>query len=211
MSEAKKVRVMTPRGFLHKASGKVSADAFLVQHRAWLESGELAPIALPILRKLDFQEIMPTPALDEIRGAVLDHMLTKETKKAENAILNPAPAGKTKPWVATIYDVKGNIQTRINAKGEEEELQEGFDKSSDADRWTDRRLVEGASDWFGVVSHTTITVKGEPLSTIIMRDDAMARHFKTPKGPAMKAQAKSSGKLSFGVKCNNDRAVFSKG
>jgi hypothetical protein len=211
MSESKKPRVMTPRGFLHKASGKVSADAFLTQHRAWLESGELAEVALPILRKLDFQEILPTPALDEIRGAVLDHMLTKETKKAENAILNPAPAAKRKPWMATIYDAKGEIQTRINAKGEQEDLQETFDKSSDADRWTDRRLFEGASDWFGVVSHTTITIKGEPLSTIIMREDAIARILQKPKGPAMKSQAKSSGKLSFGVKVSNDRAVFSKG
>lgn len=206
MTEAKKVRVMTPRGFLHKASGKISADAFLAQHRAWLESGELAPLTTPILRELDAKVTLPTPALEVIKMVVLNHMLAKEADKAEEAILNPAPAAKPKAWEATVYNAKGEIQSRTKEDGEEEDLQKGFDSSSDADRWSDRRLFDGASDWFAVVRHTTM-----PLETTILRDDAIARILKQPRGPAMKSQAKSAGKLSFGVKVHNDRSVFSKG
>lgn len=211
MTETKKTRIMSPRGFLHKASGKVSADAFLAQHRAWLQSGDLATLTTPILVKLDNKEVLPTPALEEIKGAVLSHMLLKEATKNEDAILNPPPAATPKPWIATVYNAKGEVQTKLNAKGEEVDIQEGFILGQDAERWTDRRLVEGASDWYGVIAHTVMTHNGEPLSQVILRDDAMARVFQEKKGPAMKSQSKSAGKLSFGVKVHNDRSIFSKG
>lgn len=212
MSEAKKTRAMTERGFLHKASGKVSAIAFLTTHREWLLSGELAPLTSPILVKLDRKEILPTPALESIKGLLLSHMMAKQASKAEDAILNPKEAPAPKPWMATIYNGKGEVQTRIKEDGEEETLQKGFEHASEADRWSDRRLFDGASDWFSVVSHTTIlNGEGEPLSTIIMRDDAIGRMLKAPKGAVCKPQSKTTGKLSFGVKVTNDRAVFSKG
>lgn len=207
MSEEKKTRNMTERGFLHKAGGKVSADAFLAQHRAWLETGERAMVTTPILRMLDEKEVMPTPALEQIRAAVLNHMVAKAVSKAEDQILNPKPGAKPKNWTSTIFDAKGEIQTRINEKGEKEDLIKGFDLSSDADRWADRRLVEGASDWYAEVTHAMM-----PITTVIRRDDAMSRIFKIAKGPSMKAQPKGgSGRLSFGVKVKEDRARFSSG
>lgn len=202
---------MTERGFLHKASGKIGAQAFIAQHRAWLETGDLASFTTPILRKLDAKEILPTPALEKLNEVVLGHMLAKETAKAEDAILNPKQA-TVKPWKATIFNAKGEVQTRTTEDGKVEELSKGFDNSNDADRWCDRRLFDGASDWFGVVTHTTIVTKsGEFLSTVIMRDDSIARILKQPKKPVMKPQAKSTNSLGFGVKCTNDRSVFSKG
>ena len=211
MSEDKKVRNMTPRGFLHKASGKIGASAFLAQHRAWLESGELASHTTPILRKMDEKDILPTPCLEAIKAIVLGHMLAVDSAKAEDAILNPK-VGVVKPWMATVYNAKGEIQSRTKEDGSEEDLQKTFDTSSDADRWTDRRLFDGASDWYGVVAHTSIINRhGDPLSTVIMRDDSMGRILQVSKGPVMKGQSKSAGKLSFGVKVHNDRSVFSKG
>jgi len=207
----KKPRNMTERGFLHKASGKVSAAAFLAQHKAWLETGELGELTSPILSALDRCEILPSPALNSIQEIVLGHMLAKESAKAENALLNPK-APKSYPWLATIYNAKGEIQERIKDDGETEDLQKGFEKASDADRWVDRRLFDGASDWYGVVSHTAILNKhGDPLSTTILRDDSVARILKSPKAPIMKAHSQSTPRLSFGVKAGNDRAVFSKG
>lgn len=213
MNDTKK-RNMTGRGFLHKASGKVSAIAFLTQHREWLTTGDLAPLTLPILIKLDSAEIMATPALESIKCVVLGHMMAKDAVKAENAIINPPKEKKsTKPWIATIYDAKGDIQFRLNGNtGEPIELQESFDTSSAADNWTDRRLVEGASDWFGVVAHTSVLNKfGEPLATTVMRDDAMSRTFRINKGAVCKVKSKTTPTLGFGVKCSNDRSVFSKG
>jgi len=212
MVEAKKSRNMTERGFLHKASGKVSADAFLATHKAWLETGELAEFTAPILRAVDEKELMPTPALHAITQVVFDYMMEKENTKAENALLNPKASAKPKPWIATIYNAKGEIQSRTKEDGTEEDLQKGFDTTSLADGWTDRRLFDGSSDWYGVVSHTTIINRhGDPLSTTIMRDDSIARILKQPKSAVCKVQSKTTSKLGFGVKAGNDRAVFSKG
>lgn len=212
METTKKARNMTERGFLHKAtSSKVSAVAFLAQHKAWLESGELGELTSPILAKLDQGEILPTPCLVEITAIVLGHMVAKEAAKAEDAMLNPKE-GKVFPWKATILNSKGEIQTRIKENGEVEDLEKGFDKCSDADRWVDNRLFDGSPDWYGVVAHTSMLNKhGEPLQTIVLRDDAIARKLKSPKGAVMKAHSQTTDKLKFGVKVRNDRAVFSKG
>jgi hypothetical protein len=203
MTESKKPRQMTAKMFLHRSSGKVSADAFIQAHRAFLETGKLAEVTSPILAKLDSKAIMPTPALEEIRGVVFTHTLraaieTDEAKMAE-AQANPA---KAKPWMATILDSEGN---------EIEGMSSSFDDASSADRWVDRRLFDGASDWHGMVTHATITIKGEPFTTIIQRADSIARIMKRPTSSVLKTKSKTTPKLGFGVSCHNDRAVFSRG
>jgi hypothetical protein len=205
MSNGKKERVMSPKGFLHKATTKAanSAEGFLAQHRAWLETGDLAQFTSPILRKLDEKEILPTPALEAIKVIVLDHMIASEIRKGEEAIdkrENGAPV-TPKNWTVTIYTSKGD---EVQSKG--------FELAQEADRWADRRLFEGASDWYAVVNHATLLNKnGELLNTVILRNDAMARLFKQARGPVMKPKPTSGGKLSFGVKCGNDVAKFSHG
>lgn len=216
MTETKKERVMSAKGFLHKATTKAaaSAGAFLATHRAWLVTGDLASLTRPILSKLDSKEIMPTPALEAIRAVVLGHMIAGEIRKGEEAMNRREEQENASPknWTATIYNPKGEIQTRINAKGEVEDLQQSFDKAQEADGWTDRKLVEGASDWFGVISHATmVNRQGDPISTTVMRIDAMARVFKQAKGAVCKSQVKSAGKLSFGVKVKENRSRFSGG
>jgi hypothetical protein len=217
MTDSKKTRNMSIKGWLHKASGKVSATAFLASHREWLLSGDLSPVTSPILVKLDSKEILPTVALTDLRSVLLGHMVAKEAAKAEDDLLNPKGIagrrdGTRKPWVATIYNAKGEIQTRVKEDGSIEDLQKGFDKSSDADRWVDRRLFDGAPDWFGTVSHTTLCNKeGDPISTVIMRDDAIARILRQPKDAVMKVKSKTTDKLSFGVKVHNDHSTFSGG
>jgi hypothetical protein len=235
MSESKKERVMSPKGFLHKSTTKAaaSAAAFLAQHRAWLETGELAKVTSPILAKVDSKDLMPTPALEEIKVVVLNHMIASEIRKGEEqmAAREAGPQSTPKNWIATIYTAKGEVATRtkvweenvevVNAQGERtikkvqksevEDLEESFDLSQEADRWTDRKLVEGATDCFGVITHATMTIKGEPFSTTVTRNDAMARVLRVGKGPVMKPQAKGTGKLSFGVKVHNDRSRFSGG
>lgn len=212
--ETKKERVMGPKGFLHKASGKISAEAFLKQHRAWLETGDLAQYTSPILRQIDAREILPTPGLQAIKAVVLSHHLAVESRKAETAMEKAASEpGTRKSYLATILDAEGNVVcTRINDKGAEVELRESFDLGSDAERWCDRRLFDGASDWFGMVEMTKIhNSDGEPLTTIIMRQDAIARVLKVKKGPVSKSKPKSTGSLSFGVKVSNSVSKFSHG
>lgn len=214
MSNEKKERVMTPKGFLHKSTTKAaaSAAAFLAQHRAWLLTGELAKVTQPILAKVDSGEIMPTPALPLIQKAVMDHMHEESRIKGEAAMKRAEEGPEPKNWTATILDSKGNVCTRVNSEGKIEELVKGFEKAQDADRWCDRRLVEGAPDWYGVVTHATMqNGQGEPLSNVILRSDALARVLATGKGPVMKQTSKGGGALSFRPKAKGDHFHFSKG
>jgi len=206
-------RKMSPKGFLHKLNtGSHSADGFLAQHRTWLETGDLASVVSPILLSLDAKEILPTPALASIAKLVLHHMMAEEVRKGEEAMdRQTREPGKTRPWMATIYNETGEVQLRKNAKGEEEELQQTFNLASDADRWADRRLFDGQDGWHAIVSHTSITIKGEPLFTKVMRGDAIARILKKPRGSVNKSRPKSGGSLSFGVKAGTTRVKFSTG
>src|SRR5271166_4917515 len=146
-------RQMTPKGFLAKLSTKAanSAAGFILAHRQWLTTGELASVTSPILAKLDTKELLPTPALKELGQAVMNHIIVQDQRRAEASMEGAQQSGTTKPWVATIYDSKGLICTKLNSDGEEEELVKGFDHPQEADRWVDRRLYDGASDWHGEV------------------------------------------------------------
>lgn len=201
-------RKMTPKGFLHKATTKAAnnATAFLAAHRAWLETGEPADLTSPILRKLDDKALMPTPALEEIKNAVLCHFLAQETKKAEEAMAKANEPKVQKAYEATIFDANGNVATYVNAEGETKELRQSFDLSQEAERWCDRRLFDGAPDWHGEV-HST---KGLP-PIHVLREDAIARILKKPKGPAVHTKGVSTKRLGFGVKAKGDHFHFSKG
>lgn len=201
-------RPMTPKMFLYRSNAaKVSAIAFLAAHRAFLETGELAEVTSPILRMLDESTLLPTPALDLIREAVTVHTIRVEAEKAERRLLESLDGesqGKTvKNWIACVYDSKGNPI---------EDLEKSFELASDADRYVDRKLFDGASDWYGVVSHSRIMrADGDPISNIILRQDAIARILKIKKGPMSKKTGTRDGKLSFGVKAHQDHAHFSRG
>lgn len=209
MADEKKERKMTPKGFLHKTTTKAanSAIAFLAQYREYLTTGELASSTSPIIAKVDAGELLPTPALKEIQYAVMTHIIESDSKKLE--AVSEQVSGKTgtrKPWRASIYDAAGVLQTRINAKGESEDLVKGFDLGQEADRWADRRLFEGTHGWYAVVEHTTIP----NISSRIERGDAMARLLKQPKGPAIQQKGKSTKTLGFGVKAKQTRVTFSR-
>jgi len=205
MAETKE-RKMTPKGFLHKTTTKAanSAIAFLAQYRAFLTTGELAERTSPIIAKVDAGELLPTPALKEIQYAVMTHIIEADAAKVDQAV-EAGPKQTKKPWRASIYDAAGVLQTRINPKGEEEDLVKGFDLGQEADRWADRRLFEGTHGWYAVVEHTIIP----NISTRVERGDSMARILKQPKGPAIHQKGKSTKTLGFGVKAKQTRVTFS--
>lgn len=197
-------RKMTEKGFLNKASGKLSAAAFIAQHRQFLSTGTLASLTAPILAKLDAREIMPTPALDEIRQAVLTHMIAKDIAKGEAAM--NAPPRTVKPYTATVYDAGGNVAIRTTEDGEIKELISNFDDTSGAEGWCDRRLdTEGPGAYALIVHHTTARVMR------IERDDSIARLCGTRRpGPVMKQQG-SSGGIGWNMKAKGDHFYFSRG
>ena len=197
-------RKMTEKGFLNKAGGKVSAAAFLAQHREFLTTGTLASLTSPILAKLDSGEIMPTPALGEIRQAVLAHMVAKDIAKGEAAMQREPRT--VKPYTATVYDASGNICTRTNEEGEIKDLIQNFDDTVKAEGWCDRRLdAEGPGAYALIVSN----VNGREQR--VERDDSIARLYGQRRpGPVMKQQG-SSGGLGWKMKAKGDHFHFSRG
>jgi len=211
----KKPRVMGPKGFLFKAEkangGKISANGFLTAHKEWLSTGEIGDITQPILDKWETGAIMATPALQEIKKLVLDYHLACETEKHANK----GSAGRTatvKPYTATIYDATGKVQTAINSEGEEKELIKSFALMQEANRWADRRLFEGAGDWFGtVISNLQTDSEGQNLSWTVLRDEAIGRILATKPGAVCKKPPKSTGRLSQQMKVSHSHCSFSKG
>ena len=197
---------MTVKSWLRKADSKVSPAAFLAAHRTWLETGELAEVASPILRIFDEGQLLPTPALDLLKDAVFTHWHAAEVAKAERRIDEAGQRESTKVvknWLACVYTAKGEPI---------DELEQSFALASDADRYIDRKLFDGMPGSFGVVSHTVIMrADGDPISTVVTRDDAIARILAKPKAGAFKKTGSRDGKLSWGVKAKQSHASFSRG
>lgn len=207
-------RKMTEKGFLHKCTTKAaaSAGAFIEAHRQFLKTGSLATVTEPILAKIDSKELMPTPGLQEIRDVVFAHMMAKEIERAEESLERTNEPRIPKNWCAAIYDKNGSPLTKL--KGEKEiELVEEFDHPQDADRWVDRRLVDGEPGCFGVVHHTTLVGKnGDLISSTILRGDAFARVFQKKRQPVLdKPKSTGGGGLGFRPKAQQSTAKFSHG
>jgi hypothetical protein len=203
------------KAFLRKATSKkasLSAYAFLAQHSEFLSTGELAEFTNPILLAVDDKSMMPTPALERITEIVLKHHLAAEVKAAELAMAKADAPSLAKNYQATIYNAKGEIQSGKDPEGKFKKLQMSFELSARAEGWADRRLFDGASDWYAIVTSTKMfRANGEPFSQVIMRVDSIARILKGSKGPAMKRKKQSSTKLGWGVKVRNDHCNFSRG
>lgn len=210
-------RKMTNKMFLHRSAGKaaINASAFLEQHREFLQTGELALFAAPILLQVDSKELMPTPALERIKEVVLAHHLADEIRIAQEKMEKadePGEGKSSKPYLAIIWNSKGEIQQAVDANGKMKDLRQSFDKSTQAESWVDNRLFHGASDLFGTIEATKLFKQdGSVFTATVLRVDAIGRVLKVPKGPVMKARPKSTGKLGFGVKCKPSHASFSRG
>jgi hypothetical protein len=200
-------RKMSPKGFLRKATSAKSALGFLDQYRSYMTTGELSSVLSPIVAKVDSGELMPTPAVSLISHAVMAHIIAIDTAKAEKAI-EAQEAGPTsnKPWLCTIYNSSDVVQTRTNAQGEEEDIVQGFNDASSADRFADRRLTECAPDTFAVIEHTSMKVR-----TIVLRQDALSRVLRNKKSAICHVKGKSTKSLSFGMHVKEDRSRFSHG
>jgi hypothetical protein len=195
---------ITVKSFLFKAGTKAanSASGFLQAYREFLVHGEVASITSPILARVDAKELLPTPALELIRQAVLSHHLLVEAKKAEDKLLaeqNPSEKKPTSNYTASIYTSKG-----------EEVLSKNFTLPQDGGRWIDRTLFASESDYYGVLQSNHILIKGELQSEVYLRQDSIARLLRPSKHPFSKKTG-SNGKLSWGVKLKPSHASFSRG
>lgn len=203
-------RKMGPRGFLqkaNKASAAGSAAGFLAAYREYLTNSEVSYATAPLIAALDAGQAFPSPTLNAIREAVMGHIMLVDLTKAKESAEKGEKESKTrKPFTACIRDGSGAVL--VNEEGKE--IRQSFDLPQRAQDWCDRRLLECAPECFGEVIHNTAHNPNH-AKDLITRDEAMARLFKTPRTPVMKAQKQSQSKLGFGVKAHPSVAKFSHG
>lgn len=207
-------RKMSVKGFLAKSnSSKAMAGAlgFLQAHREYLLTGEVAYATASIIEKFDNGELPATPALNEVKQAVLAHIMEVERIKSEEALEKSSLPSVSKPYLVEIRDAATNaICIRVKDDGTSEKLVKGFSMPQDAERWADRRLFDGAPSWFGTVTQTNAK-NPEHATDIIERDDSIARILKRPRATATKTVNHGSSSLGFGVKVREKHTNFSHG
>jgi hypothetical protein len=200
---------LSPKMLLHRANTSKSAMGFIQQYREYMVSGELADLLSPIVARVDAGSLMPTPAKDEIARATLEHIVACALVKLEEGrdkLMKGETHSSTKRWQASVVDANDVIQTYINEDGEVKDLIKSGDDVSTLDRWLDRKLFEGSSEWHGIIEHSVMQVR-----TIVERSDAIARILRQPKSAVSRQQSKSAGRLSFGMQVRNDHSHFSHG
>lgn len=195
MSNDKKPRNMTLKGFVHKASSAKSAIGFLAAHAEFIRQHDSLA---PILDNYEKGKEVATATLIQIRDLAFAKMVDEEIEAARNRATNVREP-KVKTYTVTIFTQDGEGKS------------EGFAMTQEAEGWADRRLFEDASALYAEVVSTHIGKSGTPITWRIMRQDSIARVLKSKGGPVMKGQAKSTGKLGFGVKAKNDTFYFSRG
>jgi len=200
-------RKMGPKGLLRKAnSGKIGALAFIAAHRDYLTTGELAYVTGPIVTKIESGELYPTPGMEEIKIAVMTHIMLCDAIGAKDKQEKASSSPKTsKSFEACIRDGSGAVLYKDDGKP----MRQAFDLPQRASEWVDRRLFEQSPDCYGEVTHLKAH---NPLTATdtILRDDSIARILKTGMRPVCKVM-KSSATLGFGVKAKQSKANFSHG
>lgn len=203
--------VMTAKGFLTKANGKVSAAAFLQEHRSWLMTGTRRLLTEPILVRLDNRELFPTPALQEIKVAVMNHMIATDILAGQSKMSEASQPDTVKACVATIYAGANPVMvtTKVKTKEGEEKLVSkpmsmGFDSYYKAEEWASRRLYDGGPDWVAKLQDNILGKVKE-----LNRDQAFAMLVPIKHNPVMKiASSKGSKRLSGKPKVKGDKYYY---
>jgi hypothetical protein len=221
---------ITPTGFLVKLNTQKamkSAAGFIQAHREYLTTGELAAETAQIVSRFEAGMIPATPALDLIRDAVIAHTL-KRSEKVEKAEKEPSePRSSSKHYAARIIDAAtgetateqvevaetfkdkdGNEKTRYVL--ETKKLAKCFALPQEAQRWADRRLVDGSPSWYATVTQTNAVHKDHAVETI-ERDDSIARLLGKPRMPVTKSVQYGGSKIGWEPKCSQSVAKFSRG
>jgi hypothetical protein len=104
MAEAKTIRPMTPKKFIKaKLSGKSTAEGFIAAHQDFIKGYQFLS---PIVEAYDRKEILPTPTLQLMQSALLEHTIANEVRLALSRAKLKKPRNvleTSKPYVISIF------------------------------------------------------------------------------------------------------------
>lgn len=156
-----------------------SAEGFLSGYKEWLTTGELSLKTAPIVARIESGETKVEIGLEAIKNIALQHVLTADIEKMEKSA-DSAGRGTNKPYSSVILQENGEP-----AMSGDEPIKANFDHIQEAERWTQRRLVDGASDWHGEITWNKMFSDGVPKVTKVTRTEAIYAQRKITKHPYM--------------------------
>jgi len=175
----------------------INNPGFLKETKFFLSTCELSSEVLPILQAWEKQPIT-NKAIEAIYRILADHHSAKLLDKA-------ASSAKRNNWTVRIFGSDSHVLNGPVTLREEKTFAMGWD----AERYADRRLCEGGSDYFAIIdSHT------EKTELRIERRDAIDRVLNARKAQAATVPTVkvSASRLSLGVGGQyNKRVYFSRG
>ena len=196
---------MTIQSFISKMSGRISAEAFLKQHREYMLNSELNNVLAPIVEKIDNNELSPKTGLVDIQQAAFAYFMEQKTKSAVNSITKSTKPSSQKMYTAAIYNEDGSFATYIDNNGDEKDLIFNTDNSLQAESWCHRKLFDAAPNCYGKVVNKVTGFVNE-----VSRDSAIAAILRTGPIGAYKKTG-TSGNLTSKMKAKGDHFHFSRG
>lgn len=195
---------MTIQGFISKMSGRISAEAFLKEHREYMLNGELSCVLTDLVEKIDNNQVSPKTGLVEIQQAAFSYFMEQKAKSAVKSITKSTKPSNKKMYSAAIYTEDGGIATYLDNDGNEKELIFNTDNPLQGEGWCHRKLFDLPNCYGRMVNTKTgYTVE-------ISRDSAIAAILKTGPIGAYK-KVGSSGTLTGKMKAKGDHFHFSRG
>lgn len=101
MTEGKKTRAMNVKRFVRgpTKTSKQTTEGFLSAHMEWLRSHSFLD---PILDAYEASIIPPTPTLQAIQSALLDHMLLQQSREELEKLEAAEEQGQPEPYTITL-------------------------------------------------------------------------------------------------------------
>lgn len=213
---------LSGKQLLRKASSKIAASAFLESYQEHIR--ENYPEAVEALDKWSAGKSAPGPTVETIKNVVATHLLEAMKRKANEDIEKAIARGNGRAAksssgesgtgrYACQFFVKNTIErtseSNIDLYTDKDGIHTFYvDTYQDAQNLVDRKQCDMTH-----AVHATITNKvGKEITTIIRRDDSIARRMKQPKGPAVLNRGTGLSKsLKSFMSCKQDTASFSRG
>jgi hypothetical protein len=186
---------LTAECLLKKANSKEgnSIVNFISNYRKYMLS-EISE-TIPIISKID-SSIYPE-AMFELKNAIFSHIIKENEKKInkfKNKKVNISRIINNKKFEAKILNKIGDV---VESKK--------FDMPQQAERWCDRQLEYGSSDWHGEVFCK------ENFWSYVNRRDSLYRIYKEHRKITCGVRKKTTNRLGFGIKAKQSKITFSHG
>lgn len=223
---------VSAEGFLAAHWEFLKGQEYLGEYIGMYERKELLPTPMiDLCKKAVLDHILETQSQPKEKTVKEGGSGTKIIRRKKDNSESDGEEGHTDKYTVTmmvkVYDRAGNCTIQVGTVERKREVEVTVNGHTTtkvvteiepavwevstfnaASRMADRRLVDRGDAVYATINNNI----GKPITTIIQRDDAIARVLKAPKGPATRNTHSGGGSnLGFGIRAKNDTCHFSRG